>query len=118
MIRRKLCRPPGVGSAGTYFGGWRGRSGRFGRRTAPCAGDSGSNPLLEGNTISDSKAGGVLIFRGAGGLLRKNTVPLDKYGVPIAGGYGLKMKRMMQALDSRKAADEATAMMSFETWYR
>lgn len=51
-------------------------------------------------------------------MLRKNTIPLDKYGSPIAGGYGLKMRRMMQALDSRKAADEATSMMSFETWYR
>ena len=36
--------------------------------------DEGSHPLIVGNTISESRAGGLLIFRGASAIVRGNTI--------------------------------------------
>ena len=49
-------------------------------------------------------------------FLRKNTIPLDVQGRPVVGGYAIKMRRMMEAMDRGVVADEATAMMAFESW--
>ena len=55
--------------------------------------DDGSVPLLDGNVISDSQAGGVLVFRGAGGTLRKNTITANTAAnVRIADGSTARLE--------------------------
>ena len=49
-------------------------------------------------------------------FLRKNTVPLDADGQPLARSYEFKLRFMMEALDAGRAVPPDVAMMAFETW--
>jgi parallel beta-helix repeat protein len=55
--------------------------------------DRDTSPLVDGNTITESRAGGVLVLSGATPLLRKNTIHSNRAaGVRLAAGSRARLE--------------------------